>query len=52
MEILDNIFKLILTVLESFIADSYVGGIFWMFILVSSVLFAIYFVRSVRIWLH
>lgn len=50
MEILDDIFYLILMVLERFIANSYVGGFFWMFILVATILIFVSVIGGVKSW--
>ena len=52
MDFLDSIFQLILLVLNQFVNDDRLGMMFWMFLIVMTLLLTIQIWRGVTSWKH
>lgn len=52
MELLNAIFDLILLFLQSLVTDTFMNGILWAFIIVETVLLAVYCIGEMKKWLQ
>lgn len=52
MDFLDSIFKLWLSMLDNLVNDNRLGALFWMFLIVMTMLLTIQIWRGVTSWKH